>query len=229
MLDDPFATPFEALPASLPLFPLTGALLLPGGRIPLNIFEPRYLNMTFDSLRDARMIGMIQPRVPDPGDNSGLGEHGSAPDLYATGCAGRVAAFSEATGGRLVITLLGVCRFTVGDVIETTRGYRRAQVDFSKYSGDLKEPSAECGDRDRLIAALREYFNGRGLDVDWDAIEEINDHMLVTSLAMSCPFEPQEKQALLECGDLRMLTETMITILEMGVTPSGVGDAPTPH
>lgn len=207
---DPFQPAPEDLPAEFAVFPLTGALLLPHGKLPLNIFEPRYLNMTFDSLGGNRMFGMVQP---DP--NAAKSESG--PGLYKVGCLGRLSSFSEAEGGRLLITLTGVIRFDIVQELEMRRGYRRIRADFTPYLADFN-PSRPpvLLDRDGLLAALRGYFVPRGIEANWDAIKRMADDTLVVTLAMACPFEPVEKQALLEARTDADRASTLLTLLQMG-------------
>jgi len=182
----------EDLPSEFVVFPLTGALLLPRGKLPLNIFEPRYLAMTLDSLAAGRMFGMVQP---DP--NVPALEHG--PGLYRIGCLGRLSSFSETDDGKLLITLTGLIRFTIDSELDMRRGYRRVRGDFSRFTDDLDlaAPTADL-ERNKLLAALRGYFARRNVDANWDAIRRMPDDALVVTLAMACPFEPVEKQALLE-------------------------------
>lgn len=211
----PFRLGFEDLPTTLPIFPLPGVLLLPRGRLPLNIFEPRYLNMTVDALaaRD-RLIGMIQPLDPKAA--------GAAPPLYGIGCAGRITAFSETEDGRYLITLSGVCRFRVAEEIPTTRGYRRVRPDFAPFRADLADEGSSCFDRERLLGVLKAYFATHGIGADWEAIRAAADDCLVTTLAMLCPFAPTEKQALLECSDLGERSAFLHALLEMALAaPSG--------
>jgi Lon protease-like protein len=199
---------FEELPAVLPIFPLAGVLLLPRGHLPLNIFEPRYLAMSRDAMGGERMIGMIQPSDPsDPADN---------PPVYRTGCAGRISSFSEADDGRFLITLTGVARFDVTDELPLRSGYRRVAADWEPYRADLA-PDEGTIDRDRLLAALRVFFRVQGISADWDTIRQTPDERLVTSLAMICPFAPNEKQALLEASDLDQRARVMIALIEMAV------------
>jgi Lon protease-like protein len=207
----------EDLPKTIPLFPLTGALLLPGGRLPLNIFEPRYLAMAEDALaaRD-RIIGMIQPREPGAEGMTRAGVVPPPAPVYPTGCAGRLTSFTETEDGRYLIQLAGVCRFDIVDELPTLRGYRRAVANFERWRADLA-PQADKGgvDRERLLRELRAYFAVRNISADWDAITDTPDDRLVTTLAMACPFAPQEKQALLECATLDERARTMVTLLEM--------------
>jgi Lon protease-like protein len=211
MSRSPFDPRFEALPASLPIFPLPGALLLPGGRLPLNIFEPRYLNMVRDAIAGPRLIGMIQPSTDseDPG----------SAETYRTGCAGRIVAFQETEDGRFLITLAGLIRFDVARELPLEEGYRRVEPEFGRFRDDLAEDTDEI-DREGLLEALRGYFDVSGLDGDWAAVEKAADEALVTSLAMACPFDPPEKQALLEAMTLGERAETLITLLRMAVMES---------
>jgi len=202
---------FDDLPRTLPVFPLQGALLLPGGRLPLNIFEPRYLKMVQDALAGDRLIGMVQPCDENQ-------EQGDA-EIYRTGCAGRITAFNETDDDRYLITLSGLIRFAVESELPADRGYRRVVPDFAKFRSDLDEDRGEF-DRAKLLEALRAYFDTNGVKGDWDAIEETPDEQLVNSLAMVCPFEPPEKQALLEAPTLPERAETMTTILQMSAHDS---------
>jgi len=206
------AIAIDELPDSLPVFPLTGALLLPGGRLPLNIFEPRYLNMVEDALgRPGRLIGMVQPLV----DEAGMVPEGAA--IYDTGCAGRITQFSETGDGRYLITLSGIARFRVVDELEMQRGYRRVQADFSDFAGDLEEDAGTLDDRDALLGLLRAFFQVKGIEAEWPAIEEADDGFLVTSLAMVCPFEAPEKQALLECTGTAARGALLAALMEMSL------------
>jgi Lon protease-like protein len=199
-----------ALPAILPIFPLSGVLLLPRGRLPLNIFEPRYLAMTLDSLAAGRMFGMVQPDL-----NAPTLEHG--PGLYRVGCLGRLSSFSETDDGKLLITLTGLIRFTVDSEIDMHNGYRRVRGDFARYIDDLDLSAPPVAmDRDKLLAALRGYFARRGVDANWDAIRRMPDDALVVTLAMACPFEPVEKQALLEAPTPAERAATLLALLQMG-------------
>ncbi len=204
-----FDPEFEDLPASLPIFPLTGVLLLPRGRLPLNIFEPRYLNMISDSLGGNRMFGMVQP------SEANAEQDNEAPALYQTGCAGRITHFEETKDNRFILSLKGVCRFQSVEEIPTTRGYRRCAVDWAPFRNDLQPPEGVSVDRDRLVTAVRRYFSKKGLEANWEAIEKANDEFLVTSIAMLCPFDPSEKQALLEAPGLESRSELLTTIVEM--------------
>lgn len=231
MSRNPFDPTYDQLPPTIPVFPLTGALLLPRGRLPLNIFEPRYLAMVKDALATDRMIGMIQPQGAVP--NNGLagsappGGKGFGPPLFEIGCAGRITSFAETEDGRFLITLTGVCRFTVGEEIATTRGYRRVVPDWSPFAADLDEAEGAVLDRDRLATGLKAYFKQNGISANWDAIAQTPDERLVHSLAMICPFEPGEKQALLEAPDLGSRAQMLLALIEMAVHDLPGGDTAT--
>lgn len=198
------------LPGEFPVFPLAGALLLPRGKLPLNIFEPRYLAMTEDALGQGRMFGMIQP---DPK----LPESAAGPGLYRVGCLGRLSSFSETDDGRYLITLTGIIRFSIAAETDGRRGYRRVRGDFSRYLADLDVGSQPIGvEREALLTALRNYFLHRGFDANWDAIKKLPDDMLVVTLAMVCPFEPAEKQALLEAAGEAERAAALLVLLQMG-------------
>jgi Lon protease-like protein len=206
---DPFRPALAALPPAIPIFPLTGALLLPGGRLPLNIFEPRFLAMVEDALAGGRMLGMV---LPDPAFPR---LHGRS-TVYRVGCLGRIASFSETEDGRYLITLLGLIRFAVREELpETGRAVRRLRVDYAPYAADLEEAEEPVLDRAALVAALRPYFRSRGIEAEWDAIEAAPMPGLVTSLCMICPFEDREKQALLEAPDLEQRLAALVALLQM--------------
>jgi uncharacterized protein len=200
----------EDLPGEFPVFPLSGALLLPRGKLPLRIFEPRYMAMIEDSLGLGRMFGMIQP------DPNGA-EAESGPGLYRIGCLGRLSSFNETDEGQYMITLTGLARFAVAAEIEMRRGYRRVRGDFSAFPTDLDLASRPIGvEREALVTALRSFFTHRGINANWDAIKRLPDDMLVVTLAMVCPFEPAEKQALLEAPDETDRASALLTLLQMG-------------
>ena len=209
-MPNPFDPAFEDLPDVIPLFPLAGALLLPDGRLPLNIFDPRYLNMTEAALAAPhRLIGMIQPHEDAADDH---------PEIFATGCVGRLISFGETEDGRYLITLRGLARFRVADEFPLLDGYRRVRADYAQYRRDMFEPTAPLSiDRDRLLRALRAFLTRQGVEANWDAIEGTDDTRLVTSLAMMCPFRPSEKQALLEAPTLDDRAEVMVMLLEMAL------------
>lgn len=203
-----FSTEFHNLPASLPVFPLGGVLLLPYGRLPLNIFEQRYLAMTDDALRSERLIGIIQPTSEVEGQQK-------VPSLYKTGCAGRITAFSETDDGRYLVTLLGICRFDVEDEVDSTRGYRRVVPNWEPFRSDVVKRDKFDIDKERLLVALRGYFEKKAIDADWEAINRMNNVQLITTLAMICPFNATEQQALLVAEKIEDRASTMISLLEM--------------
>lgn len=211
-----FDLSFEELPRIIPIFPLSGALLLPRGKLPLNIFEPRYVHMVQDAIAAERVIGMIQPENDD-----------DPPAVFKTGCMGRITSFSETDDGRLLITLDGVCRFDVLEELPLTNGYRRVVADCHLFRADLATDHEAEIQRDRLLEALRSYLALKHVDANWEAIEKTDDLNLVTSLAMMCPFEASEKQALLEAPGISDRAEIMVTLLEMALLESGDGAGQT--
>lgn len=197
------------LPAEIPVFPLPGALLLPGGRLPLNIFEPRYLAMVEDALGAGRMFGMVQP---DPQGGAGLAGSG----LYGVGCLGRISTFNEADDGRYLLTLTGISRFTVAGELGLHRGYRRVQADYGKWAADLHDSPVVLPDRAALLRAVQAYFGSQEIELNWDAIEQMGEASLLISLCMVCPFDPPEKQALLEAPDHATRAEALLALLHIG-------------
>ncbi|MBU8542798.1 MULTISPECIES: LON peptidase substrate-binding domain-containing protein [Roseomonadaceae] len=205
-----FQTTFEALPSEVPIFPLSGALLLPGGRLPLNIFEPRFLAMTEDALAAGRLFAMVQPDPALPRTEIGS-------QIYRVGCLGRISSFAETEDGRYLITLTGVIRCRVVEEAEMRRGYRRASVDYAPYAADLAlDTPAPQVDRNAMLIALRPYFKARGIEANWEAVEATPDSLLVTTLCMLCPFEVREKQALLEAPTVSDRAAMLVTLLQMG-------------
>ena len=215
MSDQPGPREEIALPDILPIFPLTGVLLLPRGRLPLNIFEPRYLAMTRDALGGERLIGMVQPS--DPQDD-GRGGGGLNPPVYPVGCAGRVTQFSETDDGRFLITLTGVSRFRIREELPLLEGYRRVVPDWQPFAHDRERAGKPDFYRERLIRGLKGYFAQRQIQADFEAIEKAPGEYLVTSLAMACPFAPSEKQALLEAADPDERARLLTTLVEMAAT-----------
>jgi uncharacterized protein len=214
---------FSDLPDILPAFPLAGVLLLPRAHLPLNIFEPRYLNMVRDALeRRDRLIGMIQPNDAQSGTHE--------PPLFKVGCAGRIVESNDTPDGRILISLVGICRFGVAEEIEGNKGYRRIRPAWQSYRQDLAGDEDRV-ERPRLIAALKRYFGLHAIEADWDALDRTPSERLVSSIAMICPFDPSEKQALLEAPDLNTRAETMIALIEMAtIDPQGEGArAPSRH
>lgn len=215
---NPFDPVFEQLPETLPIFPLSGVMLLPGGKLPLNVFEPRYLAMIFDSLAGHRLIGMVQPSQPGGFAGDGMPVEDGKPKVHKVGCAGRIVSFNETEDGRLLLALSGVCRFEIGRELDFAQGgYRRVSSLFAPYRADLDHADELVElDRERLMAALAAFFRGRGLSTDWEAVKQAGDRNLVTSLSMMLPFGPAEKQALLESADTTARAKLLVAFLEMG-------------
>jgi uncharacterized protein len=200
---------FEDLPAVFPVFPLPQAIVLPGGQLPLNVFEPRYLALVEDALGAGRMFAMIQP---DPAGEPGA----NGPALYRIGCLARITAFGETEDDRFLVTLTGLARFAVAEEVEMRRGYRRVRGDFSAFRDDLA-PAVEPGvEREEILSTLRQYFTARGLKANWDAMTDMDAGTLVTALAAACPFAVAEKQALLEAPAPADRAETLLALLRFG-------------
>ncbi len=199
------------LPDTIPVFPLPGALLLPHARLPLNIFEPRYLAMLDDVLKTShRLIGMIQPVSGPEGDKSRT--------LHRIGCAGRVTSFSETEDGRYMITLTGVSRFRLKERSEGFSPYLRASADWTSFTADLSEAAPDpTFDRAAFLDVLGRYFESAQLATDWQTLKEADEELLINSLSMLCPFEPEEKQALLEAPTLQNRRETLVTLMEFAL------------
>ncbi len=207
----PFQPALGEIEQSVAVFPLPGAMLLPHGRIPLNIFEPRYLALVEDALGAGRMFGMIQPDSLKPPVTNG-------PAVFSVGCLGRITSFTETEDGRIVLSLLGVIRFSVVEELEMRHGYRRMRIEVSPYAGDLDPPSNDIAlPRKALLSALRGYFDRQGLTADWNAIGEMDDATLLTALCMMCPFAPSEKQALLEAASPAERIQILQALLEFGL------------
>jgi uncharacterized protein len=206
------------LPETIPIFPLPGALLLPRARLPLHIFEPRYLAMLDDCMKTReRLIGMIQPRSVPEGMAGGDGAR-----LHAIGCAGRLTAFSETEDGRYMITLTGVSRFRVAAEVEGFAPYRRAHVAWSGFERDTGPAESDPGfDKTRFLELLGRYFRAVELSTDWGSLKEAEEELLINSLSMLCPFPPEEKQALLEAPSLATRRETLVTLMEFVLRSQG--------
>jgi Lon protease-like protein len=194
------------LPQVITVFPLDGALLLPGGQLPLNIFEPRYLNMIDDAMAADRVIGMVQTR--EGGDRM-------RPHLAPVGCLGRITSFAETGDGRYMVTLTGVCRFEVGDELPVQTPYRQVRANYALYDTDLRpENELPLTDRQPFLTALKHYLDHRGLEIDWESAQAAPPDALINSLAMALPFEAAEKQVLLEAPSLAERRDVLITLLE---------------
>ena len=205
MSHSPFIVPFDQLPDTLPVFPLPGAILMPGSELPLNIFEPRYLNMVSDALGKHRMIGMIQP---DPNATSDA-------ELCRTGCAGRIAQYRETSDARIELVLVGVCRYDVGEELSTTRGYRLIVPRWSRFADDYQDDTDVLSNaHSLLIKTLKGYFRNEGLDVDWAMLERLSTVKLINSMSMALPLSEADKQVLLETVQPAERLDTFIAILE---------------
>jgi Lon protease-like protein len=198
------------LPDTIPVFPLPGALLLPRARLPLHIFEPRYLAMIEDCMKTKhRLIGMIQPReVPGTGEKR----------LNAIGCAGRLTGFSETEDGRYMVTLSGISRFRVKEEVSGFTPYRRCMVEWTPFARDLGEAEDDPAfRREAFLIQLGKYFASMNLSTDWSSLKEAETEMLINSLSMLCPFGPEDKQALLEAPSLSTRRETLVTLIEFAM------------
>lgn len=205
--------PHLSLPDTLPLFPLSGVVLLPGARLPLNVFEPRYLAMVNYALgQPGRLIGMIQPNMLENTD-------AFTPSLYKTGCAGRITSFTETEDGRYLIGLTGISRFVLAEELPLDLPYRCIKPDWSAYRDDLMPADDGEIDRKKLMEVIEGYFKVQGIVADWNAIQSTPNDMLISSLVMICPLPPNEKQALLEAADLRARADLLTALLEMASLP----------
>ncbi|MEF0940253.1 LON peptidase substrate-binding domain-containing protein [Rhizobium sp. BR 362] len=203
------------LPESVVVFPLSGALLLPTGQLPLNIFEPRYLSMFDAAIAGNRLVGVVQPA---------LGEPAETPHLAHVGCLGRITSFAETGDGRYIVSLTGICRFRLMDEITGHQPYRSFRI--TPFISDLKSRDEEdTVDRSALLSAFRAYLDANKLEADWESVERASNMTLVNSLAMMAPFDPAEKQALLEAPDLKTRAETFIAIIEIVLARFGDTDS----
>ena len=209
----------EDLPDLIPVFPLPGVLLLPSGRLPLNIFEPRYLSMVQDALKSDWIIGMIQPKSKD-----GL----VTSSLYPVGCAGRIVSFAETDDGRFLITLGGLLRFKLETELPLNHGYRTFHIDWEPFQQDLQPAAEPTIDRNHFETVLQQYLTAHKIPVKWEDIEKTPSSLLVTALAMQCPFTQEEKQALLEAPTLKELTNLMISLLTID-SVNNVSSSDTRH
>ena len=206
------------LPQVIPVFPLDGALLLPRGQLPLNIFEPRYLNMIDDAIAGDRVVGMVQT----------FGGTRARPMLAPIGCAGRITSYAEASDGRYLITLTGIIRFRVITELPVQTPYRQVHADYAAYEDDLQTALDPDFDRDSFLGALRAYLARHSLDVDWDTAAAAPEEALINSLSMALPFEPAEKQALLEAEDLSARRIALTALLEIDAAAPGEGGSSHP-
>jgi uncharacterized protein len=206
-MNNPYSSP-EQVPSVIAVFPLTGALLLPRGELPLNIFEPRYLAMIDDAMRSHRVIGMIQPD-----ENT---SHSDAPGLLTIGCAGRITQLAETGDGRYLLTLTGISRFRIMEEIPAMTPYRQCRIDFADFRSDFTPRIGENAvDRDSVLRTLRDFAEVNQLQIDWNSIHDAPNEALVNALAMMSPYGPREKQALLEAPDLKARAEVLVAITEV--------------
>ena len=200
----PFIASYDQLPDTLPVFPLPGTILMPGNELPLNVFEPRYLNMVSDALGSHRMIGIIQPD-PNTKDDS---------ELSHTGCAGRITQYRETSDGRIEMVLVGVCRFDLGEELPTTRGYRLIVPQWSRFAADYSEHEGSMNTaHGLLLQTLKAYFRFKDLDVDWTMLERLSTVRLINSMSMALPLSEADKQLLLETVQSAERLDTFIALL----------------
>jgi Lon protease-like protein len=202
------------LPHTIPVFPLPGALLLPRGQMPLNIFEPRYLAMIDDAMADRhRLIGMIQPDTAHPGPQEKPNQ--DRPSLYKIGCVGRITQLAETGDGRYLLELTGIARFRIEEELKVSTLYRQCRVDYS-FAGDFEARKGEDDvDREALLRALSSFLKANKLNADWDGIEKAPNEALVNALAMMSPYGAAEKQAMLEAPDLKTRAEILVALTEI--------------
>ncbi len=222
MMDSPSS---DSYPETLPIFPLTGVLLLPGGRLPLHIFENRYRAMTEDAISSEQLIGIVQPLRADPGDNRGEGEEEEArrPSLYPVGCVGRIRRWERLPDGRYILLLEGEYRFRIGEEMAMHRGYRRVRPDFSQFATDLEDAAQEL-DPAVLLTALAEFSAANNLELEMEKLDELGGVAILNSLAVALPFQPAEKQALLEAENVEARLAVLLALMKMGVEMHQSGD-----
>lgn len=207
------------LPDVIPVFPLPGALLLPRGQMPLNIFEPRYLAMIDDALAGKRLIGMIQPDVRH--------KESARPVLYKVGCVGRITQLAESGDGRYLLELTGIARFEVQEELTVTTPYRQCRVGFARFADDFIARKGEDEvDREAVLTALRDFLKANNLKADWQGIETAPNEALVNALAMMSPYGTPEKQAMLEAKDLKSRAEILVALTEIELAKARTGETP---
>lgn len=207
------------LPETLPVFPILGAVMLPRSRLPLHVFEKRYLSLVDDALGQGRILGLVQPR----NEEGGKGE----PSLYSVGCAGRITSFSETDDGRYLVNLIGLSRFRIQSEEEGRNGYRIVRPEWTEFETDITGNNGQdCDfDREKLLKVLQGFFKGQNIAADWDAVQNSEGETLISSLAMICPLAPNEKQALLETKTLAARAKLLITLIEMASLPQALAEA----
>lgn len=213
MTRNPFFPKFSDLPREMPIFPLAGAVVMPGVQLPLNIFEPRYLNMVTDSLASSHLIGMIQPTSETMMEET--------PAIHRVGCAGRITSYSETSDGRIILVLTGVCRFQVSKELEEQNGYRRVKPDWERFAADYHaEEGPAIGDREGFLGSLKTYCSLRGVEIPWEDIEKMGDGELVNLLCAHLPLSPEDKQALIETLQPAERASLMRGLLDMAAASS---------
>ena len=218
MTRSPFFPSFESLPKVIPIFPLVGVVVMPGVQLPLNIFEPRYLNMVQDALANDHIIGMIQP-VRDTEEE--------AVQLQRVGSAGRITSYSESNDGRIVIVLTGMCRFGVYKEIDKSKGYRRVIADWARFACDYNEEDVQLTNREEFLEILYNYISARRLEISWNDLHKLTDGQLINLLCTHLQFEPEEKQMLIETIGLNDRAELMRGLMNLYVaTRQSPGEKP---
>jgi uncharacterized protein len=213
------------LPASVPVFPLQGCILLPRSNLPLNIFEPRYLAMIDDVIAGNRIVGIVQPLGTEEESPASMGH-----PLRQTGCAGRLSAFSETEDGRLLISLTGICRFDITGETRTAKPYRICDASFSPYQKDLVRGYGQNAvDWPKFLQVLKSYLDARSLSADWESIQRSPSELLINTLSMISPYGPEEKQALLEAPDLKVRSEVLMALAEMEIAATDSGQGSSLH
>ena len=209
-----FEKKIKDMPGVIPIFPLSKVLLLPRSRLPLNLFENRYLHMFDYALSNGRSIGMIQPNFTELGSTDDKN-----PPVYKIGCAGYITAFSETNDNRYEIILKGMCRFNVKDELPLMKGFRRANVKWEKFKNDLESKSlSNPFKRKSFEDMLKEYLKKKSINADWEAIKASSDEELVNSISMGCPFDVSEKQALLEASTLDDRIKVLTSLMQMSMS-----------
>lgn len=213
MKQNPFLTRFEQLPEIVPIFPLAGAVVLPGVQLPLNIFEPRYLRMVQHALAEEHIIGMVQPIGDDDDDQA----------IHRIGCAGRITSYSETNDGRIVMVLTGFCRFRVLEEVEPLAGFRRVHASWEEFAGDYNTETPRITDRDLFMGSLRSFCTRRQVDIPWDDIAKMADDDLVNLLCTHLPLDAGDKQALIETVALQERATLMRGLMDMSALAGGDG------
>jgi len=213
------------LPDTLPIFPLDGALLLPKGNLPLNIFEQRYIEMLDYALKNDRMIGMVQTGAAGAADKTVKSNIESDKPLCSVGCAGRITLFSETEDGRYVITLAGVSRYKIKSELSSTHKFRLAEVAWDDYTDDFLPSKTEGVDRDAILSTLKKYLNANDLETDWESILKADSESLINALSMMSPFGSREKQALLEAKSLKERSDLLIAMTEISLQKNSAEDS----